>query len=214
MIAEEVLEVTLLTLGVAGASTAISAAVGVPAGIVLGLHPGRFSRGFRVFTHALYGMPPVVAGLAVYLLLSRAGPLGSLGILFTPAAMVLAQVVLLAPLVVGVTASSVASLDPLLADTARSLGADRRFLLLTSLREARRGAFTAVMLGFGRAVSEVGAVIIVGGNIRHETRVLTTSIVLETQKGNLDFALQLGLILIVIAALTVAGLTMIQEGER
>lgn len=207
----EVLSITLLSLFIASTSTLFSSLLGVPLGALLGVQRNRFTRLFKTFTHALYGMPPVVAGLLIYLLLSRAGPLGPLGLLFTPGAMVIAQTFLVTPLVVGLVASAVAQVDPALVDTARTLGARGWPLLRTLLSEARGGIYSAVMVGFGRAISEVGAVILVGGNIQHHTRVLTTAIVLETQTGNFQFALTLGLILMLLAALVAVLLTRLQE---
>jgi tungstate transport system permease protein len=164
-----------------------------------------------VFTHTLYGLPPVIAGLVVFILLSKAGPLGKLGILFTPTAMIFAQVILVTPLITGLCASSIGSIPVWTIDTARSLGARRLSLLATLVVESRIGIFTAIMVGFGRAISEVGAVIIVGGNIKFHTQVLTTAIVLETQRGNFYFALTLGIILIAFALTTAVTLTFLQK---
>lgn len=206
----EAVDITLLTLYVAGCSTAISGLIGIPLGTYLGLRKTKFSLLIKVFTHTLYGLPPVIAGLVIFILLSRAGPLGDLGLLFTPTAMVLAQVLLITPLIIGLSASAIGSIPKGTIDTARTLGARRASLLKTLLMESRIGIFTAVMIGFGRAISEVGAVIIVGGNIQGHTQVLTTTIVLETQKGNFDFALLLGAILLAIALTTSIILTVLQ----
>lgn len=192
----EVLSITLLTLQVCAASTLLACVAGIPLGARLGLRRTRRRLPFLVFTHTFYGMPPVIMGLTVYLLLSRAGPLGELGLLFTPLAMVVAQTLLLLPIVIGFTASAVASVPPEAAETARALGASEREAVRTVLAEARPGIAHTVLVAFGRAVSEVGAVIIVGGNIEGRTRVLTTAIVLETEAGNFAFALTLGAILL------------------
>lgn len=144
-------------------------------------------------------MPPVLAGLLVYLLLSKEGPLGVLSALFTPAGMVLAQVLIVTPIVTGVTYSAVASVGRDVKDAARGLGARGWSLASTVVQEARLGVLTAVMVGFGRAISEVGAVLIVGGNIQGSTRVLTTAIVLETSRGNFAEAIALGFILLAAA---------------
>lgn len=141
-------------------------------------------------------MPPVVAGLIVYLFLSRSGVLGGLGWLFTLKAMVAAQVIIATPLVVGVTMSAVMSVDPMLGPQLWALGATRRQTELAILAEARVGVIVGMVAGFGSIISEVGAVMLVGGNIEGRTRVLTTAIVLETRKGNFDLALALGIILL------------------
>jgi tungstate transport system permease protein len=208
------LEITLMTLYVASTSTALSSLVGIPLGAWLAIRRSSFALLFRVFTHALFALPPVVAGLAMYLLLSRAGPLGSWGLLFSPTAMILTQCLLVMPLVIGLTASAVDGLPPGIGDTARSLGATRGELVLTLLWEARLGLVTALLAGFGRAISEVGAVILVGGNIKWHTQVLTTAVVLETQQGNFSYALLLGAILLGIALVTALLLTLVQQAQR
>jgi tungstate transport system substrate-binding protein len=208
---ERLAGITLLTLYIAGCSTTISSLIGIPVGTYLGLRKTRFSLLIKVFTHTLYGLPPVIAGLVIFILLSRAGPLGELGILFTPTAMIFAQVILVTPLIIGLTASAIGSIPDITIDSAKSLGARGFTLQKTLLVESRIGIFTAVMVGFGRAISEVGAVIIVGGNIKWHTQVLTTAIVDETQKGNFDFALVLGGILISLALITSIVLTYFQR---
>ena len=156
--------------------------------------PGK--RLFTVFIYTGMGMPPVVAGLIVYLMLSRSGPLGGLGWLFTLKAMVVAQVIIATPLIVGVTMGAVLAVDPLLGPQLRTLGATRRQAELAILAEARVGVIVGLVAGFGSVISEVGAVMLVGGNIDGRTRVMTTAIVLETRKGNFDLALALGIILL------------------
>lgn len=198
------IEIVLLSLRVSGIALLISVMLGIPAGLLLGLR--RF-RGRRLAVALIYtGMafPPVVIGLFVYLLLSRSGPLGSLALpfipsLFTPQAMILAQTILAFPLVAGFTMAAVAGVDPALRVQVRALGASRWQTTLVVLEEARSGVIAAVVAGFGGIISEVGAVMIVGGNIEHRTRVLTTAIVLETGKGNFDLAIALGLILLGLA---------------
>jgi len=201
---DELLGIAGLSLYVAAASTAIASLLGIPLGAFLALREE--ARGRRptltiakaiVFT--MYGMPPVLAGLLVYLLISKEGPLGALGLLFTPGGMILAQVLIVTPIVTGVTYSAVSSVGRDVKDAARSLGAKGWPLTATVVEEARLGVLTAVMVGFGRAISEVGAVLIVGGNIRGSTRTLTTSIVLETGRGNFAEAVGLGAFLLVIA---------------
>ncbi len=208
---QRVVLITVLTLYMATMSTTVSSLIGIPLGAFIGMRKSQLFLLFRVFTHSLYGLPPVIAGLLVYMLLSRAGPLGPLGILFTPTSMIVAQCLLITPLITGISASAVDSLPKNIEDTARSLGANRIDLIKTMLYEARLGLFTAVMLGFGRAISEVGAVIIVGGNIKWHTQVLTTSIVLETQRGNFNYALTLGAILMLIALIISLVLTIAQK---
>lgn len=216
MIDSEAWQIFLLTLYVAGISTAISSLIGVPIGALLGLKESKLRRIFRVFTHTLYGLPSVIAGLLIYFLLSRAGPLGEFGILFTPSAMIIAQVFLITPIVIGVVSSSVLSVDPALKETALSLGANSHQLIRTVIIESRIGILNAVMMGFGRGISEVGAAILVGGNIRWFTRVLTTAILIETEKGNFHFALLLGgmLLLLSFAVSLVITFLQAQEGKR
>jgi tungstate transport system permease protein len=180
-----------LSLRVTGAALLLSTLAGVPLGSWLGLTHFRGKRLAAALVYTGMGLPPVVVGLAVYLLLSRSGPLGSLNWLFTPAAMVLAQAVIALPLVAGITMSAVAAVPNDFYLQARSLGASARQARWSVLREARSGVLVAVAAGFGRIISEVGAALMVGGNIEGHTRVLTTAIVLETGKG--EFALALAL---------------------
>jgi len=200
----QLLEIVLLSLRVSGIALAISTLIGLPFGALLGLT--RF-RGRRLSVALVYtGMafPPVVIGLFVYLLLSRSGVLGSLGLpwlpkLFTPEAMILAQVIIAFPLVTGFTMAAVQGVDPALRLQVQALGASRWQTTWATLNEARVGVIAAVVAGFGGIISEVGAVMLVGGNIAGQTRVLTTAIVLETNKGNFGLALALGVILLCIA---------------
>jgi tungstate transport system permease protein len=187
----ELWEIAWLSLWVAGSALFLSALVGVPLGAWLGLarFPGKGLVTALVYTGM--GLPPVVVGLAAYLLLSRGGPLGWLGWLFTPRAMVLAQAVIALPLVAGITLSAVAAVPPGLVEQVRALGAGRWQARRAVLREARAGVLVALAAGFGRGVAEVGSALMVGGNIRGQTRTLTTAIVLETGKG--EFALALAL---------------------
>jgi tungstate transport system permease protein len=181
-----------LTVRVAGTALLVSAVLGVPLGACLAL--ARF-RGRRVMAALVYtgmGLPPVVVGLAIYLLLSRSGPLAFLDWLFTPAAMVLAQTVIALPLVAGITMAAVAAVPAELVLQLRSLGATAWQIHRTVLREARLGVLVAVAAAFGRVTSEVGAALMVGGNIQGHTRVLSTAIVLETGKGEFALALALG----------------------
>ena len=159
-------------------------------------------RGKRVlvnFIQTLYFIPTVAVGLIVFVFLSRAGPLGGLGLLFTPTAIVIGQVILISPIILGLTISALSGIDSTLIDTARSLGANGLQITVLILKEARFAVMAAVIMGFGRAISEVGISLMIGGNIRGFTRVLTTAISLETSKGDIEFSLALGLILILIA---------------
>lgn len=197
----ELWPVLWLTLRVTGAALFFSVLIGIPLGTWLGLT--RF-RGKRLVTALIYtgmGLPPVVVGLAVYLLLSRSGPLAFFGWLFTPQAMVLAQTAIAMPLVIGITMSAVAAVPAELLLQVRSLGASPWQARRTLLREVRAGLVVAVAAGFGRIISEVGAAMIVGGNVRGHTRVLTTAIILETGKGEFALALALGGWLLVLALL-------------
>jgi tungstate transport system permease protein len=197
-----VLEVLVLTLRVSGTALLFSALLGVPLGSLLALK--RFL-GRRAVTALLYtgmGLPPVVVGLFVYLLLSRSGPLGGWGWLFTPRAMVLAQTVISLPLISGFTMASVQGVDPDLRRQLRSLGATDWQVTRAILSEARTGVIVALVAGFGSIISEVGAVMLVGGNIEGSTRVLTTAIVLETRKGDFALAIALGIILLALTFFT------------
>lgn len=196
---------------VSGTSTVLATMIGVPLGIALGLREIGSQRLLRTILFTLYGLPPVLAGLLVFLLLSRSGPLGALGLLFTPLGMVLAQVVVVTPIILGITTSVVATVERRVKETAFVLGADRRQLSITVLREGLPGILTAVMVGFGRAISEVGAVFIVGGHIEGKTQVLTTSIITDIQQADYTQAVALGVILLVIAGLVYSLLYRLQE---
>ena len=201
------IEIVLLSLQVSGIALLISTVIGIPLGVVMGLN--RFF-GRKVVIAVLYtgmGFPPVVIGLFVYLVLSRSGPLGSLHLdwipaLFTPAAMITAQTIISFPLVAGFTMAAVMGVDPQLRLQVRALGATNRQVAWAILDEAKVGVIVSVIAGFGSIISEVGAVMLVGGNIEHKTRVLTTAIVLETRKGNFDLALALGVFLLGLSFLT------------
>lgn len=210
----ETWRVTLLSLQVSLAATAISLLIGVPLGTWLALtrFPGRGLALALVNTGM--GMPPVVAGLVISILLWRSGPLGGLRLLYTPTAIVIAQVALALPIVVGLSAAAVQQLNPRLRLQILALGATRTQYLWLLVREARLPLIAAVMAGFGAVISEVGAAMMVGGNIQGQTRVLTTAIVLETSKGNFDLALALGLILLALVYAVNLALTAIQQRGR
>src|SRR3989475_6113602 len=191
-------EIVLLSLRVSMSAVAISALPGLP--VVAAIAVGRFAgrQTVIVLLNALMGLPPVVVGLLVYLLLSRAGPLGALGILFTPLAMVVAQSILILPIIAALSRQAIDDAWREYEEQLRSLGARRMNAALTLLWDARFSLLTTILAGFGRAAAEVGAVMIVGGNIDGVTRVMTTTIALETSKGDLPLALGLGMILIAI----------------
>jgi tungstate transport system permease protein len=195
----ELWAIVLLSLRVSITAVIIAAAIGMPLGSLLAV--GRFPlrRVAIVLLNALMGLPPVVVGLVVYLMLSNAGPLGVLQLLYTPAAMIVAQVVLVVPIVAALTRQVIEDLDAEYAEQLRSFGVSRLASVPTLLWDGRHSLVTALLAGFGRAIAEVGAVIIVGGNINHVTRVMTTAVALETSKGNLSLALALGAILLIIA---------------
>jgi len=195
----DLIPIILLSLYVSGAALAVATVIGVPAGAGLALRPVPGQRLIELLIYTGMGLPPVVVGLFVYLLLSRSGPFGFLSWLFTPAAMITAQVIIALPLVIGLTMSAVASVDPALRLQVRSLGATSAQVMWTVLWEAKAGVTAAIVAAFGGIISEVGAVMLVGGNIEGSTRVLTTAIVLETRKGNFELALALGVVLLVLA---------------
>lgn len=192
----ELFSIILLSLRVSGSALLVSTAIGLPLAALLAF--GRFPlRGFMVnLLNTFMGLPPVVVGLLVYLLLSRSGPLGFLALLYTPSAMIFAQTLLALPIVASLSHSALLSVDPLIRQVARTLGATPSQVSLTIIREARYGIMSGVMAAFGRVMAEVGAILIVGGNIAGYTRVMTTTIALETDKGNFELALALGVILL------------------
>jgi tungstate transport system permease protein len=200
-------QIILLSLQVSGIALLLSTLIGIPVGVLMGLR--RFS-GHRIVTALLYtgmGFPPVVIGLFVYLLLSRSSPIGQLDLaflpnLFTPGAMILAQTIIAFPLVAGFTMAAVMGVDPQLRLQVLALGATQSQAAWAVLRQARVGVIAAVVAGFGSIISEVGAVMLVGGNIEDRTRVMTTAIVLETRKGNFELAIMLGIVLLAITFVT------------
>jgi len=203
-----------LSLLVSGAAIAAAMALGVPVGIFLGLRrfPGR--RLLVTLVNTGMGLPPVVVGLVVFLLLARSGPFGGLELLYTPWAMILAQVVIATPLVVGITLAAVQGLDPRVHLQILSLGASRRQYWWKLVQEARLSLVAALAAGFGSVISEVGAVMMVGGNIRGQTRVMTTAIVLETRQGNFAVAVVLGVLLLILAALINWLFTWVQQRTK
>lgn len=193
------IEIVALSLQVSLTAVLIAGLIGLPLGAALALYKF-FGRGLLVaILNTFMGLPPVVVGLVVYLILSRSGPLGALGLLFTPTAMVIAQVCLVTPIIAALTRQTVMDANNEFHAQLRALGAKPQSMMNTLLWETRYSLVTNVFAGFGRAIAEVGAVLIVGGNINHNTRVMTTSIALETSKGNIELALALGVILITLS---------------
>jgi tungstate transport system permease protein len=207
----QVWSVLLLSLLVSGAATGISVIAGIPIGLGLAIarFPGR--TGVISVVNSGMGLPPVVVGLVLSLLLWRTGPFGALHLLYTPTAMILAQVILALPLVAALTMTAVQQLDPRLRLQILALGAGRRQAALLLLREVRLPLLGAVIAGFGAVISEVGASLMVGGNIAGETRVLTTATVLETSKGDFDVAIALSAILLGLTLAVAGGLTWLQQ---
>ncbi|MFT5275860.1 MAG: tungstate transport system permease protein [Saprospiraceae bacterium] len=195
------LEIVLLSLKVSGASVFIATLIGLPVGAALALFRFRGRSFFLVLVNTLMGFPPVVVGLLLYLVLSRSGPLGVLGLLFTPTAMIIAQVILVTPIIAALSQQIIQDSWSRYQEQLLSLGSSRGQAIPTLILDARSALITAVLAGFGRASGEVGAVMIVGGNIDHVTRVMTTAITLEVSKGDLSLALGLGMVLIFIALL-------------
>ncbi|MBW7851719.1 MAG: ABC transporter permease [Rhodospirillales bacterium] len=211
---QDLAEIVLLSLRVSLTAVLVAAVIGLPLGAALALFrfPGRSAA--IVIVNALMGLPPVVVGLVVYLLLSRSGPLGPLGLLFSPAAMIIAQAVLVTPIVAALTRQVVEDLWAEYEEQLRSLGATPARAIGTLLWDGRFSLVTAVLAGFGRASAEVGAVMIVGGNIAHVTRVMTTTIALEVSKGDLALALGLGIILIALSLAVNGAASLIRETAR
>jgi tungstate transport system permease protein len=192
----ELLDIIFLSLKVSFIGLVVSCIIGLPVGTFVALKkfPGR---GFVIsMLNTLMGLPPVVVGLFLYLILSRSGPLGALGLLYTPSAMIVAQTVIALPIVAALCHSAVVDVKPIIGQAATTLGATSFQRTTAVMKEARYGIISAVIAGFGRAMAEVGAILIVGGNIAGYTRVMTTAIALETDKGDFELALALGIILL------------------
>lgn len=210
----EVWEIALLTIQVSGLSTCISLLIGLPFGVWLALHDFSGKRLINSFVNYGMGVPPVVVGLVISLLLWRYGPLGDFGLMYTPTAMVMAQVVIALPIIIGFSFAAVLSVNPLLREQFISLGAKPWQANLLLVKEARLGLLAAVIAGFGRVSAEVGASMMVGGNIKGQTRVLTTATVMEVGKGNYELALAISFVLIIMSYSVVVLLTYLQHSER
>jgi tungstate transport system permease protein len=210
----DLVEITALSLQVSLGATLIASAIGLPLGAWLAVNRFRARRFVIAVLNAFMGLPPVVVGLLVYVMFSRSGPFGVLGLLFTPTAMVIAQVIIITPIIASVAHQAIRELWADYHDLLISLNATRGQRIRTLLWDGRRALMTASLAGFGRAIGEVGAIMIVGGNIDHATRVLTTAIALETGKGEFGMALALGFVLIAVAVLVNLGVHFLSRTER
>ena len=207
----EVMEIAGRSLGVSLTSTLLASIICLPLASLIHFRQFTGKRFLINLLQTFFSIPTVIIGLFVFVLFSRAGPLGGLNLLFTPTVMVLGQMVLITPILLGLTISALSGVDRAMVDTARSLGASGLQTALLVLREARFAVVAAVIMGFGRAISEIGIALMVGGNIRGFTRVITTAISLETSKGNFELAIALGIILIFIALVVNTTLNRIQQ---
>jgi tungstate transport system permease protein len=208
---KELLGIIMLSIKVSGTALLVATLVGLPSSAILGFRKFPL-RGLIInILNTFMGLPPVVVGLFVYLLLSRSGPLGFIGLLYTPSAMIIAQTILAFPIVTSLSHSAIVSVDPIIRQASMTLGATTFQVSLTIIREARYGIMSAFIAGFGRVMAEVGAILIVGGNIAGYTRVMTTTIALETDKGNFELALALGIILLLISLVINSALHVFQK---
>ena len=210
----DLVEITLRSLHVSLSALVIACVIALPFGTWLAIRRFRFRRLTIATLNALMGLPPVVVGLIVYLLLSRSGPFGVMGLLFTPTAMIIAQVIIITPLIASITHQAMRELWAEYHDLLISLNTSKRQRIATLIWDGRRTLLTASLAGFGRAIGEVGAIMIVGGNIDHATRVLTTAIALETGKGDFALALGLGFVLIALALLVNFAIHALSRTER
>jgi len=199
LFSQDVISVILLSLQVSTIAIMIGVLIGIPFGSFLGLYTFPGKRLLTAVIYTLMGLPPVLIGVVVYLLLSKHGPLGSLQWLFTPQAMMVAQTILVTPIIIGLSMAAVQAKEQTYLETIKSLGATPVQTVWTIIKESRKGIWAGVATAYGRAISEVGAVMLVGGNIEGHTRVMTTAIILETRMGNFDAALQLGAVLLFIS---------------
>ncbi len=195
----QVVEITARSLSISLTSVLIAALVDIPIGGIIEFHSFRGKRALINLVQTFYSLPTVTVGLLVFLLLSRSGPLGSLGLLFSPGGMIIGQTILITPIMIGLTISALGGVSVQIRETAASLGATDLQVIFTIMKEAKVAVIAAILLGFGRALSEVGVAMMIGGNIRGYTRVLTTAISLETSMGDLELSMALGIILISIS---------------
>jgi len=207
----ELLGIIFLSIKVSGTALSVATLLGLPFSALLGFKKFPLKDFIISALNTCMGLPPVVVGLFVYLILSRSGPLGFMALLYTPSAMIFAQSILAVPIVASLSHSAIVSVDPLIRQAAMTLGATPFQISLTIIREARYGIMSGIIAAFGRVVAEVGAILIVGGNIAGYTRVMTTTIALETDKGNFELALALGIILLTISLVINSVLHMVQK---
>ncbi len=210
----ELAEISAFTLQVAVTASILGAIIGVPLGAWVAARRGGGRALLRTAIYTLYGLPPVVAGLVLYLVLSASGPLGPLGLLFTPWAIIASETLLAIPLIAGLTIAALSDIPASVREAVRSAGAGPFFAQWTLVKEARLGVLAAIMVGFGRALSEVAGALIVGGNVRHETRTLGTAIVQEISQGEFAFALSLAGILVSLALVTFLALTRLHAARE
>ena len=208
---KELLGIIFLSIKVSGTALVIATFIGLPLAAFVGLKKFPLKGLLISILNTFMGLPPVVVGLFVYLLLSRSGPLGFLALLYTPSAMIIAQTILAFPIVASLSHSAIVGVDPIIRQASRTLGATPLQISMTIIREARYGIMSGVIAAFGRVMAEVGAILIVGGNIAGYTRVMTTTIALETDKGNFELALALGTILLAISLVINMALHLIQK---
>ncbi len=208
----DVMQIAALSLFISLSATIIAASISIPLGGFIHFHEFYGKRALIVIIQTLYSVPTVVVGLVIYLLISKSGPFGPLGLLFTPGGMILGQTVLIMPIMVGLVISALCGIDKSISDTLVSLGATGFQKILEIVKEARFAILSAVILGFGRAIAEVGVAMMIGGNIRGHTRVLTTAITLETGMGEFGLSIALGIILLIIALIVVVLLNLITSG--
>ena len=207
----ELLGIIFLSVKVSGLALTAATILGLPLGAFLGFRKFPLKGVIVSMLNTFMGLPPVVVGLFVYLLLSRSGPLGFMGLLYTPSAMVIAQTILALPIVASLSNSAIVSVDPIVKQASVTLGATPFQVTTTIIKEARYGIMSGIIAAFGRVMAEVGAILIVGGNIAGYTRVMTTTIALETDKGNFELALALGIILLTVSLFINSALHLIQK---
>jgi tungstate transport system permease protein len=208
----DVMQIAALSLYISLSATCIAALISIPVGGYIHFHEFYGKRALIILIQTLYSVPTVVVGLVLYLLISRSGPLGFFGLLFTPEGMILGQTVLIIPIMMGLIISALSGIDKSISDTLVALGATGFQKVVEILKEARYAILSAVVLGFGRAIAEVGVAMMIGGNIRGSTRVLTTAITLETGMGEFGFSIALGIILLILALIVVVILNLITSG--
>ena len=209
----EVLQIAALTVYISLSATILAALISIPIGGLIYFHEFPGKRALITVIQTLYSVPTVVVGLVIYLMISRSGPLGLFGLLFTPEGMILGQTFLILPIMMGLVISALGGVGRDIRDMLVSMGATQFQSVMEIVKEARYAILSAVVLGFGRAISEVGVAMMIGGNIRGQTRVLTTSIALETGIGNFGFSIALGIILLAIALVVVVVLNLITSGS-